>query len=76
MDVYEEMELDGVSPDLDTYGLFLDGCMKPRRVEDCMFFWQDFRKRGMIPNRSIYTRLVAGCGRSGAMDLAVKVRRV
>eukprot|EP00884_Botryococcus_braunii_P003308 jgi/Botrbrau1/12979/Bobra.384_1s0005.2 len=72
VDVWEEMELDGVRPDLETFKILVSGCTRTSRMGDLMFFWGEFRRRGFQPSVQVYTSVIACCCRCGAMELGLK----
>jgi hypothetical protein len=73
VDLWEEMELDGIRPDDVIFEIFMAGCTRTRRMGDLMFFWGEFRRRGFQPTVKIYSRVITTCALSGAMEIALKV---
>ena len=46
------MHLDGVVPNVDTYFRAMFASMQARRLGDALFFWEDMRKYGILPDVS------------------------
>ena len=51
-DILEEMHLDGVVPNVDTYFRAMFASMQARRLGDALFFWEDMRKHGILADVS------------------------
>ncbi len=49
-DILEEMHLDGVAPNVDTYFRAMFASMQARRLGDALFYWEDMRKHGIQPD--------------------------
>ena len=53
------MHLDGVVPNVDTYFRAMFASMQARRLGDALFFWEDMRKHGIVPDVSCLSKLPA-----------------
>lgn len=49
-DVYDDMMLDGVKPEKDTFRALIAGTMKGVRLQDCFFFRDQMKSMGFIPD--------------------------
>lgn len=59
--VYEEMQLDGVPPNWTTFEESMYQCMRARRVGDTLFFFNEMRRRGFVPNVRQLNPVVCFC---------------
>ena len=48
-DIYLEMQLDGVSPNWQTFSTALYGTMRQRLLHDCLYFFQEMQRCGFSP---------------------------
>ncbi|PWA58299.1 pentatricopeptide repeat (PPR) superfamily protein [Artemisia annua] len=62
-DVYDDMMLDGVKPERDTFRGLIAGSMKGVRLQDCFFFRDQMKSMGYIPDVVLYNFMIATCGK-------------
>ncbi|THF97044.1 hypothetical protein TEA_020468 [Camellia sinensis var. sinensis] len=55
-DVYDDMMLDGVKPERDTFHSLIAGAMKGARLQDAFFFRDEMKAMGLVPD-ALQTRL-------------------
>lgn len=53
-DVYDDMMLDGVKPERDTFHSLIVGTMKGSRMQDAFFFRDEMKSMGLIPDVSSF----------------------
>lgn len=49
-DVYDDMMLDGVKPELDTFHSLVASTMKGARLQDAFYFRDEMRALGLVPD--------------------------
>lgn len=49
-DVYDDMMLDGVKPERDTFHSLIVGTMKGARMQDAFFFCDQMKSMGLVPD--------------------------
>lgn len=49
-DVYDDMTLDGVKPERDTFQSLIVGTMKGSRLQDAFFFHHEMKSMGLVPD--------------------------
>lgn len=49
-DVYDDMMLDGVQPTMDVFHSLITGTMKGARLQDALFFRDEMKAMGLIPD--------------------------
>lgn len=49
-DVYDDMMLDGVKPERDTFHSLIVGTMKGSRIQDSFFFRDEMKAMGLVPD--------------------------
>lgn len=49
-DVYDDMLLDGIKPERDTFHSLLIGTMKGARLQDAFFFREEMKAMGFVPD--------------------------
>ncbi|XP_024978617.1 pentatricopeptide repeat-containing protein At4g35850, mitochondrial [Cynara cardunculus var. scolymus] len=62
-DVYDDMMLDGVKPEKDTFRALIAGSMKGVRLQDCFFFRDQMKSMGLIPDVVLYNLMISTCGK-------------
>ncbi|GJU47709.1 pentatricopeptide repeat-containing protein [Tanacetum coccineum] len=62
-DVYDDMMLDGVKPERDTFRGLIAGSMKGVRLQDCFYFRDQMKSMGYIPDVVLYNFMIATCGK-------------
>ncbi|XP_076922685.1 pentatricopeptide repeat-containing protein At4g35850, mitochondrial-like [Bidens hawaiensis] len=62
-DVYDDMMLDGVQPEKDTFRALIAGAMKGVRLQDCFFFRDQMKSMGLIPDVVLYNFMISTCGK-------------
>lgn len=48
--MYDDMMLDGVKPERDTFHSLIVGTMKGARIQDAFFFRDEMRAMGLVPD--------------------------
>lgn len=72
-DVYDDMLLDGVQPIRDTFHTLIVGAMKGARLQDALYFMDEMKSMGLIPDTTIYNFFISTCGKSKNSDCAIQV---
>ncbi|CAM8907563.1 unnamed protein product [Rhodiola kirilowii] len=72
-DVYDDMMLDGVQPNRDTFHSFVIGTMKGARMEDALFFKDEMKAMGLLPDVALYNFLISTCGKCANYDRAIHI---
>ncbi|KAL1553350.1 pentatricopeptide repeat-containing protein, mitochondrial-like protein [Salvia divinorum] len=72
-DVYDDMMLDGVKPERDTFHSLIIGTMKGARVQDAFFFRDEMRAMGLVPDVALYNYLISTCGKCNNSDQAISL---
>ncbi|XP_027085801.1 pentatricopeptide repeat-containing protein At4g35850, mitochondrial [Coffea arabica] len=70
-DVYDDMMLDGVKPERDTFHSLIIGTMKGSRLQDAFFFRDEMKAMGLIPDVALYNFLISTCGKCHNSDQAI-----
>ncbi|RYQ86329.1 hypothetical protein Ahy_B10g106007 [Arachis hypogaea] len=72
-DAYDDMVLDGVMPNRDTFRSLVVGTMKGSRLQDAFFFINQMKTMGLVPDVTLYNFLISTCGKSRNSDQAVQI---
>ncbi|XP_059670054.1 pentatricopeptide repeat-containing protein At4g35850, mitochondrial [Cornus florida] len=72
-DVYDDMMLDGVKPERDTFHSLIAGTMRGARLQDAFFFRDEMRTMGLLPDVALYNFLISTCGKCKISDQAVRI---
>ncbi|KAK2969754.1 hypothetical protein RJ640_028034, partial [Escallonia rubra] len=72
-DVYDDMVLDGVKPERDTFHSLIIGTMKGARMQDALFFRDEMKAMGLVPDVALYNFLISTCGKCKNSDLATRI---
>ncbi|XP_041999534.1 pentatricopeptide repeat-containing protein At4g35850, mitochondrial-like [Salvia splendens] len=72
-DVYDDMMLDGVKPERDTFHSLIIGTMKGARIQDAFFFRDEMRAMGLVPDVALYNYLISTCGKCNNSDQAISL---
>ncbi|KAE8680892.1 Pentatricopeptide repeat-containing protein [Hibiscus syriacus] len=72
-DVYDDMVLDGVQPTRDTFEALIMGTMRGSRMQDALFFRDEMKAMGLVPEASLYNFLISTCGKCKNSSLAVQI---
>ncbi|XP_019183501.1 PREDICTED: pentatricopeptide repeat-containing protein At4g35850, mitochondrial [Ipomoea nil] len=72
-DVYDDMMLDGVKPERDTFHSLIVGTMKGARLQDALFFKDEMKAMGLVPDVALYNFLISTCGKCKNSDQAIRV---
>uniref|UniRef100_A0A5B6YY62 Uncharacterized protein n=2 Tax=Davidia involucrata TaxID=16924 RepID=A0A5B6YY62_DAVIN len=72
-DVYDDMMLDGVKPERDTFHSLIAGTMKGARLQDAFFFRDEMKAMGLVPDVALYHFLISTCGKCKNSDQAVRI---
>ncbi|XP_042001506.1 pentatricopeptide repeat-containing protein At4g35850, mitochondrial-like [Salvia splendens] len=72
-DVYDDMMLDGVKPERDTFHSLIIGTMKGARIQDAFFFRDEMKAMGLVPDVALYNYLISTCGKCNNSDQAISL---
>ncbi|KZV55487.1 pentatricopeptide repeat-containing protein mitochondrial, partial [Dorcoceras hygrometricum] len=72
-DVYDDMMLDGVKPERDTFQSLIVGTMKGARLQDAFFFRDEMKSMGLVPDVLLYNYLISTCGKCKNPDHAIRL---
>ncbi|KAK4409959.1 E3 ubiquitin-protein ligase RGLG2 [Sesamum angolense] len=72
-DVYDDMMLDGVKPERDTFHSLIVGTMKGARMQDAFFFRDEMKSMGLVPDVALYNYLISTCGKCKNSDQAIRL---
>ncbi|CAH9115372.1 unnamed protein product [Cuscuta europaea] len=72
-DVYDDMVLDGVKLERDTFHSLIVGTMKGARLQDSLFFRDEMKSSGLVPDVTLYNFLISTCGKCKNSDQAIRV---
>lgn len=72
-DVYDDMMLDGVKPERDTFHSLIVGTMKGARIQDSFFFRDEMKAMGLVPDVALYNYLISTCGKCKNSDQAISL---
>nr|AKF43308.1 pentatricopeptide repeat superfamily protein [Monsonia emarginata] len=72
-DVYDDMMLDGVQPSRDVFHSLIIGSMKGARLQDVLFFRDEMKSMGLVPDVALYNFMISSCGKSKNSNLAVRI---
>eukprot|EP00897_Mesotaenium_endlicherianum_P008385 jgi/Mesen1/7575/ME000392S06834 len=72
-DVYEDLLMDGLQPDRDTFHLAIPACMRTNRLQDAFYFFEEMKSTGMVPDLSLYNCIISTCGQCMQPDRAFQV---
>ncbi|XP_011097364.1 pentatricopeptide repeat-containing protein At4g35850, mitochondrial [Sesamum indicum] len=72
-DVYDDMMLDGVKPERDTFHSLIVGTMKGARMQDAFFFRDEMQSMGLVPDVALYNYLMSTCGKCKNSDQAIRL---
>ncbi|KAG8366912.1 hypothetical protein BUALT_Bualt16G0017200 [Buddleja alternifolia] len=72
-DVYDDMMLDGVKPERDTFHSLIVGTMKGSRMQDAFFFRDEMKSMGLVPDAALYNYLISTCGKCMNSDQAISI---
>lgn len=72
-DVYDDMLLDGVKPERDTFHSLIVGTMKGSRLQDAFFFRDEMKSLGLAPDVALYNFLISTCGKCKNSDQAIRL---
>ncbi|GBG61379.1 hypothetical protein CBR_g20410 [Chara braunii] len=72
-DVYEDMLMDGIRPNRDTFHLLIPACMKAHRLQDVMYFFSEMKSSGLIPDLVLFNCIISTCGRCFQVRRAFEV---
>ncbi|XP_052190196.1 pentatricopeptide repeat-containing protein At4g35850, mitochondrial [Diospyros lotus] len=71
-DVYDDMMLDGVKPERDTFHSLIAGSMKGARLQDAFFFRDEMKSMGLVPDVALYNFLISTCGKCKNSQQAIR----
>ncbi|KAM5581812.1 pentatricopeptide repeat-containing protein [Rosa sericea] len=72
-DVYDDMSLDGVQPDRDTFHSLILGSMKGARLQDAFYFTEQMKSMGLVPDVNSYNMLISVCGKCKNSEQAIQI---
>ncbi|KAL6960312.1 hypothetical protein U1Q18_041812 [Sarracenia purpurea var. burkii] len=72
-DVYDDMMLDGVKPERDTFHSLIVGTMKGARLQDAFFFRDEMKTMGLVPDVALYNFLISTCGKCKNSQQATRI---
>ncbi|KAL6136197.1 hypothetical protein ACLB2K_061498 [Fragaria x ananassa] len=72
-DVYDDMSLDGVQPDRDTFRSLILGSMKGARLQDAFYFTEQMKSMGLVPDVNSYNLLISLCGKCKKSEQAIQI---
>ncbi|GAV84445.1 PPR_2 domain-containing protein [Cephalotus follicularis] len=72
-DVYDDMMLDGVQPTRDIFHSLIVGTMKGSRLQDALYFKDEMKAMGLLPDVALYNFLISTCGRCKNSDQAIRI---
>nr|AKF43296.1 pentatricopeptide repeat superfamily protein [California macrophylla] len=72
-DVYDDMMLDGVQPSREVFHSLILGSMKGALLQDVLFFRDEMRAMGLVPDVALYNFMISTCGKSMNSDLAIQI---
>nr|KJB70866.1 hypothetical protein B456_011G094000 [Gossypium raimondii] len=72
-DVFDDMMLDGVQPTRDTFEALIMGTMRGSRLQDALFFRDEMKAMGLVPEVSLYNFLISTCGKCKNANLAIQI---
>ncbi|KAE9449055.1 hypothetical protein C3L33_19042, partial [Rhododendron williamsianum] len=72
-DVYDDMMLDGVKPERDTFHSLIMGTMKGARLQDAFFFRNEMKAMGLVPDVALYNFLISTCGKCKNSQQAIQI---
>lgn len=70
-DVYDDMMLDGVQPNRDTFHSLILGTMKGARLQDAFYFTHQMKSMGLVPDVNSYNLLISLCGKCKNSEQAI-----
>ncbi|OMO69229.1 hypothetical protein COLO4_29188 [Corchorus olitorius] len=72
-DAYDDMMLDGVQPNRETFHALVMGTMKGARLQDALFFTDEMKAMGLVPEVALYNFLISTCGKCKNSNLAIQI---
>nr|AKF43318.1 pentatricopeptide repeat superfamily protein [Pelargonium myrrhifolium] len=63
-DVYDDMMLDGVQPSRDIFHSLFVGSMKGARLQDVLFFRDEMKAMGLVPDVALYNFMISTYGKT------------
>ncbi|XP_047334229.1 pentatricopeptide repeat-containing protein At4g35850, mitochondrial [Impatiens glandulifera] len=72
-DVYDDLVLDGVKPERDTFHGLIIGTMRGSRLQDAIFFRDEMKAMGLVLDVSLYNFLISTCGKCNNSELAIRI---
>ncbi|AQK95165.1 Pentatricopeptide repeat-containing protein mitochondrial [Zea mays] len=72
-DAYDDMMLDGVKPERETFHTLIVGTMKGSRLQDALYFRDQMKEMGLKPDVNLYNFLISTCGKCKNSDAAIMV---
>lgn len=71
VELFHEMERNGISPDIVSYNTLVNGLSKAKRLEDAMHLQVEMVEANCLPNVVTYTSLMDGLCKDGRVDEAM-----
>ncbi|XP_050381398.1 pentatricopeptide repeat-containing protein At4g35850, mitochondrial [Argentina anserina] len=72
-DVYDDMSLDGVQPNRDTFHSLILGSVKGARLQEAFYFTEQMKSMGMFPDVNVYNLLISLCGKCKNSEQAIQI---
>ncbi|CAI9090608.1 OLC1v1025419C2 [Oldenlandia corymbosa var. corymbosa] len=72
-DVYDDMMLDGVKPQRETFHSLVIGSMKGSRIQDALYFRDEMKAMGLVPDVAVFNFLITTCGKCQNADQAARL---
>lgn len=72
-DLYDDMMLDGVKPERDTFHALIASTMKGARLQDAFYFRDQMRAMGLVPDVALYNFLISTCAKCNKSDQATLI---
>ncbi|KAL6521794.1 hypothetical protein OROGR_018363 [Orobanche gracilis] len=72
-DVYDDMMLDGVKPERDSFHSLVMGTMRGSRMQDAFYFRNEMKTMGLVPDVTLYNFLISTCGKCKNSDQAIRL---
>jgi pentatricopeptide repeat domain-containing protein 1 len=69
----EEMQSQGLKPDVKAYTIAIHACSKANRPEQAVQLLEEMRRHGVEPNVISYSAAISACGKGARPDQAVQL---
>jgi pentatricopeptide repeat protein len=72
-DVFDDLVLDGITPDRSTFHTILGANMRARCLEDVLYYYDRMMMQGLIPDSTLFHIILRACARARQIDKAFEV---